>query len=126
MGVGVPGFVQLADSVDVQFLPIPKEAQAKILKQDPAYFIGALPKGIYRGIKEPVPAAAMAYTTICGPFLSNDFMYKATKAVFEHLPFIASASANFKQTNIANVYKGMPIPVHPGAAKYFKEKGVMP
>lgn len=126
MGVGVPGFVQLADSVEVEFLPIPKEAQAKIVKQDPAFFIGALPKGTYRGIKEPVAAAGMAYTTICGPFLSDEFMYKATKAVFEHLPFIVSASANFKQTKLESVYKGMPIPVHPGAAKYFKEKGVTP
>jgi len=126
MGIGVPGYVQLADSADVVFLPIPKEAQPKILKQDPAYFIGEIPAGTYKGMKAPVAAAGMAYTVACGPFLSNDFMYKATKAVFENLPFITSASANFKQTKLENVYKGMPIPVHPGAAKYFKEKGVTP
>lgn len=124
MGVGVPGYVQLAGSADVIFLPIPKEAQAKIIKQDPAYFIGEIPAGTYRGMKVPVTAAGMAYTTVCGPFLSEDFMYKATKAVFENLDFIVSASANFKQTKLANVYKGMPIPVHPGAARYYKEHGV--
>jgi TRAP transporter TAXI family solute receptor len=126
MGIGVPGFVQMADSVELKFLPIPKEAQSKILEQDPAYFIGELPAETYKGMTRPVPAAGMAYTLACGPFLSDEFMYKATKAVFENLPFIASASANFKQTKLANVYKGMPIPVHPGAAKYFKEKGVTP
>ncbi|MCB2227785.1 MAG: TAXI family TRAP transporter solute-binding subunit [Desulfarculaceae bacterium] len=126
MGIGVPGFVQLADSSDVVFLPIPQAAQAKILKQDPSYFIGEIPAGTYKGMNRPVAAAGMAYTLACGPFLSDEFMYKATKAVFENLPFITSASANFKQTKLANVYKGMPIPVHPGAAKYFKEKGVTP
>jgi TRAP-type uncharacterized transport system substrate-binding protein len=44
--------------------------------------------------------------------------------VFENLQFISSASAVFKKTKLENVYKGMPVPVHPGAAKYFKEKGV--
>ena len=126
MGIKVPGYVQLAESVSLNFLPIPKDAQAKILKQDPAYFVGALPAGAYKGQSMEIPAAGMAYTTICGPFLSEDFVYKATKAVFENLPFIISASANFKQTKLENVYKGMPIPVHPGAAKYFKEKGVTP
>ena len=76
--------------------------------------------GTYRGIDNPVAAAGMAYTTICGPFLSDEFMYQATKAVFENLPFIISASANFKQTKLENVYKGLPIPVHPGAARYYK------
>lgn len=126
MGVGVPGYTQLADSVAVNFLPIPKEAQSRILKQDPVYFIGEIPAGTYRGIDKPVAAAGMAYTTICGPSLSDEFMYQATKAVFENLPFIISASANFKQTKLENVYKGLPIPVHPGAARYYKEKGVTP
>ena len=53
-------------------------------------------------------------------------MYNATKAVFENLPFIVNASANFKQTKLESVYEGMPIPVHPGAAKYFAEKGIKP
>ena len=126
MGLGAPGFVQMADSTEVDFLPMPKDAQAKIHKQDPAYFFSDIPAGTYKGMTKPVTAACMAYTLACGAFLSDDFMYKATKAVFENLPFIASASANFKATKLADVYKGMPIPVHPGAAKYFKEKGVTP
>lgn len=124
MGVGVPGYVQMADSVNLNFLSIPPEAAEKIVKQDPAYFIGELPVDTYRGITAPVKVAGMAYTTVCGPFLSDEFMYQATKAVFENLDFIVSASANFKQTKLESVYTGMPIPVHPGAAKYFKEKGV--
>jgi TRAP transporter TAXI family solute receptor len=126
MGIGVPGYVQLAESADVVFLAIPKKVQYKILKQDPAYFIGEIPAGTYKGQDKTVPAAGMAYTLACGASLSDEFIYKATKAVFENLPFITNASANFKQTKLAKVYKGMPVPVHPGAAKYFKEKGVTP
>jgi TRAP transporter TAXI family solute receptor len=126
MGIKVPGFVQLSESVSLNFLALPSDVGKKIVAADPTYFIGALPAGSYRGQGVDIPAAGMAYTTLCGPFLSEEFMYKATKAVFENLSFITSASANFRQTKLNNVYKGMPIPVHPGAAKYFKEKGVTP
>lgn len=126
MGAGSPGYIQMADSVAVRFLPIPKEAQPKILKQDPAFYMDELPAGAYKGIKEPVAVASLAYCCICSPALSEEFMYKATKAIFENRSFIISASANFKKTQIKKVYQGMPIPVHPGAAKYYKEQGVMP
>ena len=126
MGVGVPGYVQMADSVELNFLSLPEGAGEKIVKQDPAYYVGEIPPKTYRGISSPVTVAGMAYTTICGPFLSDEFMYNATKAVFENLPFIVSASANFKQTTLETVYDGMPIPVHPGAAKYYAEKGIKP
>lgn len=126
MGIRVPGYVQMADSVALNFLSLPPGAGEKIVKQDPAYFVGQIPANSYTGQKEPVTVAGMAYTTVCGPFLSDEFMYQATKAVFENLKFIISASANFKQTKLETVYTGMPIPVHPGAARYFKEKGVTP
>jgi uncharacterized protein len=126
MGVGVPGYVQMADSVRLNFLSLPPGAGQKILKQDPAYFVGKLPAGTYTGLKADAEVAGMAYTTACGPFLSDEFMYNATKAVFENLDFMVNASANFKQTKLERVYQGMPIPVHPGAAQYYKEKGVTP
>ncbi|MCG8566175.1 MAG: TAXI family TRAP transporter solute-binding subunit [Desulfobacterales bacterium] len=124
MGINTPGFVQLADSADITFLPLPDTAHRGIVKQDPSYFIGNLPAGTYRGQDVDVPVAAMAYTTICSPDLSEEFMYEATRAVFENLPFITASSHNFKQTTLARVYQGMPVPVHPGAAKYFAEHGV--
>ena len=73
-----------------------------------------------------MPVAGMAYCTICSPSLTNEFMYNATKAVFENLNFIVSASANFKATQLATVYQGLTAPPHPGAAKYYKEHGVTP
>ena len=124
MGIKVPGFVQMANSVALNFLPLPLEAQKKIVAQDPAYFIGNLPANTYRGQANAKPMAGMAYTLLCSPALTDEFMYKATKAVFENLDFITSASANFKQTQLSSVYQGMPVPIHPGAAKYFKEKGI--
>jgi TRAP transporter TAXI family solute receptor len=124
MGAGVPGYMRMADSVKLNFIPIEESAKKKLSEMEPAFYFDQLPANTYKGQTAPVEAVFMAYTTCCGPFLTDDFMYNATKAVFENLQFISSASAVFKKTKLENVYKGMPVPVHPGAAKYFKEKGV--
>jgi TRAP transporter TAXI family solute receptor len=124
MGAGVPGFTRMADSVKLNFIPIEESAKPKIMEMEPAFYFDYLPTNTYRGLDSPVEAVHMAYTTCCGAYLDDDFMYSATKAVFENLSFIISASAVFKKTKVENVYKGMPIPTHPGAVKYFKEKGV--
>jgi TRAP transporter TAXI family solute receptor len=124
MGAGVPGFARMADSIGLNFIPIEQSAKQKIHEMEPAFYFDYLSKGTYRGLNEPVEAVHMAYTTCCGSYLDDDFMYKATKAVFENLGFISTASAVFKKTKLEGVFKGMPLPTHPGAVKYFKEKGV--
>jgi len=125
MGAGVPGFVRMADSVKLNFIPVEESAKVKIKEKNPVAYFDYLPAKTYTGQEEPVLAVHLAYTTCCGSYLDDEFMYKATKAVFENLGFITSASAVFKQTKIEKVYTGMPIPVHPGAARYYKEKGVI-
>lgn len=126
MGIGAPGFVQMAESVDLTFIPIKESAKEKIKKMEPAFFFGNLPKGTYKGIDAPVEQVMMNYSLFCSAKLSEDFMYNATKAVFENIDYVSSVNSAFKATNLQNVYNGMTIPVHPGAAKYFKEKGVLP
>ena len=124
MGAGVPGFTQMAESTSVVFIPIESDSIAKIKALDPTLYADDLPAGTYKGQKEPVPAVHMAYTLCCGASLSDDFMYGATKAVWENYDFVCNASAVFKRARIKNVFKGMAVPVHPGAVKYFAEKGV--
>ncbi|HDR15479.1 MAG TPA: TAXI family TRAP transporter solute-binding subunit [Desulfobacteraceae bacterium] len=124
MGAGVPGFVQMAESTDVVFIPIDDGAIGKIRELDPTLYADDLPAGTYKGQKDPVAAVHMAYTLCCGAGLAEDFMYGATKAVWENYDFICNASAVFRRSRIENVFKGMPVPVHPGAVKYFAERGV--
>lgn len=124
MGAGVPGFSRMAESTQIVFLPIEDDSIAKIKKLDPTLYADNLPAGVYKGQNDPVKAVHMAYTLCCSDSLDEDFMYGATKAVWENYNFICSASAVFKRANIENVFKGMAVPVHPGATKYFAERGI--
>jgi uncharacterized protein len=124
MGAGVPGYTRMAESTRLNFLPIDESAKAQILEKEASLYFDKLPAGTYRGQDDPVECAMLAYTMACGAYLDDDFMYKATKAIFENLDYITSGSAVFKDTKLEKVYDGMPIPVHPGAAKYYAEKGI--
>ena len=104
-GSGVPGFVQLADSVKLNFLSLPPEAEKKLSSRIPPIL-----SENYRQIRTgelrsrlklpgwPIPRSA-------GHFLDDEFMYQATKAVFENLNFIVNASANFKHTKLECVQR---------------------
>jgi TRAP-type uncharacterized transport system substrate-binding protein len=47
-----------------------------------------------------------------------------TKAIFENLPELQAAHSAARDIKLEDALQGVPIPVHPGAERYFKEKGV--
>ena len=47
-----------------------------------------------------------------------------TKAIYENLPDLAAAHAAAKDIKLESALNGMPVPMHPGAQRYFNEKGV--
>ena len=50
---------------------------------------------------------------------------KRVQLLFEHLDSLVAAHAAAKDIKLANALNGMPIPLHPGAEKYYKEKGLI-
>ena len=48
-----------------------------------------------------------------------------TKALFDNLDELSSAHAKGKEVSAKNAVEGISVPLHPGAAKYFKEIGVL-
>jgi TRAP-type uncharacterized transport system substrate-binding protein len=47
-----------------------------------------------------------------------------TKTFFENLPALQAAHAAAKSVKLEDAAKSPPVPIHPGAAKYYKEKGI--
>ena len=56
--------------------------------------------------------------------LSEELVYQMTKSIFDNTDYLAKAHAAGKAVSAENALKGMTIPLHRGAAKYFKEKGL--
>jgi hypothetical protein len=123
--LGNPGYQQMATSTKLNYIPVAEEAKKKIMEKRPNYYFGYLKPGDYAGIERPIEVVQFAYQVFCGSYLDEEFVYKATKAVFDNLDFLKTASSSMKPLTLDDALKGMPIPLHPGALKFFREKGVL-
>ncbi len=121
-GLGVASIRDLANSVPITVVEIPA---AIVDKVGSPYVKVTIPKGTYEGQEADVPAAAVKNYLVTSAKLPDDVVYGMTKAIFESLPDLQAAHSAAKAIKLDTALEGMPVPLHPGAAKYFKEKGVL-
>jgi len=124
MGIGASAFLDLATSRAIVMLPIERSAQKKIFEKLPYYYIDKIPAGTYKGMDKGVDSLASMYGMVVRKNADEALVYKMIKVIFDHrkdLEAIHKVGAYFTPENAV---KGMPIPLHPGAIKYLKEKGV--
>jgi uncharacterized protein len=84
-----------------------------------------IPAGTYNGQSADVPTATVINYLVTRSDLSADTVYAMTKAMYEHLADLAAAHSAAKGIQLAHALDGMPVPLHPGAARYYKEKGLL-
>jgi TRAP-type uncharacterized transport system substrate-binding protein len=56
--------------------------------------------------------------------MTEEEVYKITKTIYENLPFLNNIHGATKAMSLEQALGGMPMPLHPGALKYFREAGV--
>ena len=122
-GLGVASIRDLATSVKIVVVPVPADVIAKI--GDPAYQSAVIPAGTYDGQSGDVPTAAINNFLVTHEGVSDTLAYKMTKALFENLEQMVSAHAAAKRISLEGAVKGLPLPLHPGAEKFYREKGVL-
>jgi uncharacterized protein len=86
-----------------------------------------VPLGLLRGVDKPVPTVARTGNVIYGRTdMPDDFAYTLAKALDEHQDLLqwANSGMNFSY-NWHTVWKAFDVPLHPGAARYYKERGYM-
>ncbi len=120
-GLGVASIRDLASSVDVVIVEVPAEVVQKI---GAPYVETTIPAGTYKGQTADVKTAGVVNYLVTRASLPDDLVYAMTKETFENLPQLQAAHAAAKDIKLETAAKGLPVPLHPGAEKYFKEKGV--
>lgn len=122
-GLGVASLRDLASSVAVVVVEIP---QATVEKVGLPYVPASIPAGTYTGQDAAVPTAAVVNYLVTQSEVSDDLAYAMTKAVYENIDTLAAAHSAAKAIKLETALSGLPVPLHPGAARYFKEKGLNP
>jgi TRAP transporter TAXI family solute receptor len=121
-GLGVASIRDLATSLPIQMVAVPAEIIGKL---GLPYVAKTIPAGTYDGQSEDVPTAAVINFLVTHDGVSEDLAYQMTKQLFENLPDVIAAHKAAADIKLADAARDMPIPIHPGAEKYYKEKGVM-
>ncbi|MEW5889914.1 MAG: TAXI family TRAP transporter solute-binding subunit [Pseudomonadota bacterium] len=122
-GLGVASLRDLATSVKIVVVPVPADVVAKV--GDPAYQPAVIPANTYEGQNADVPTVAIANFLVTHEGVPADIVYKMTKAMYDNLDQLVAAHAAAKAIKRENAVKGMPVPLHPGAEKYYREVGLL-
>lgn len=119
-GLGVASIRDLATNNDVTVVAVPKEIVEKI---GAPYVPVTIPANTYRGQTSDVQTAAVVNFLVTHERASNDLVYQMTKAMFESLNTMVSSHSAARDIKIENATANMPVPLHPGAERYYKENG---
>lgn len=122
-GLGVASIRDLATALKVQFVPVPADVVAKI--GDAAYQPARIPAKTYDDLPADLPTVAISNLLVTHDKVSDEAVYMMTKQLFTNLPVLANAHSAIKAFNPANALKGLPMPLHPGAEKYYREAGLL-
>jgi len=122
-GLGVSSLRDLATSIKIVVVPVPQDVVQKV--GDPAYQSGTIPAKTYEGQDADVATAYVQNFLVTHEGVPADVVYKMTKSMFENLDHLVAAHASAKAIRKESAIVGMPLPLHPGAEKYYREIGVL-
>ncbi len=80
--------------------------------------------GTYPGQKKDIKTIAQPNFLAVNADVPDDHVYKLTKAIYENLPFLQAIHKATKAMAVEKAMAGLPVPLHPGAMKYYKEVGL--
>ncbi|MEZ5870489.1 MAG: TAXI family TRAP transporter solute-binding subunit [Nitratireductor sp.] len=121
-GLGVASIKDLSASMEVTMVAVPEDVVAKL---GAPYISATIPAGTYQGQDADVGTVAVVNFLVTHSDVSDEMAYQMTKLLFENLPELEAAHKAAKQIKLENALNGMPVPLHPGAERYYKEKGLM-
>lgn len=123
-GVPVPAFSALDAGQEVSFYTWTDAELATIRKSYPEFTETRIPKGIYKQQTEDQKTIGLFNFAIANREMRDDIAYIITRTVLENNAALLRAHASAKETLTANATRNEFLPFHPGAVRYYKEKGI--
>jgi hypothetical protein len=121
-GLGVASIRDLAASLPITVVAVPAAIAEKLGAPFQAVEI---PAGTYDGQDEAVPTLAITNILVTSSDVDEELAYQMTKQLFEHLDQLTAAHNAAKAIDPKTAAKNLPVPLHPGAERYYKEAGLL-
>ncbi len=110
--------------VGLRLLPVPPAAARAIAEKYPYFSPAVIPAGPYPCVKEEIPTIASTTLLIANKDVPDDVVYAVVKRIVEQQE-LAAVHAAGKEWRLETALDGRAgLPLHPGAERYFREKGL--
>ncbi len=123
-GVPIPVFSELETTNKVRFFTFTADEVKKLKAAMPELSDSLIPKGTYKSMTEDHRTVGLYNFAIANKDVADDLVYAVVKAVLENNPQMIKGHAASKDTVLQNWNRNGFLPFHPGAIRYFKEKGI--
>lgn len=122
-GLGMAAIRDLSSVMPLNYIAIPPDVVSKI--GNPAYQSAMIPADTYDGQAAAVPTVAITNILVTRADLPDDVVYQMTRLLFENLTRLGNSHSAAKDIKLETAAKNLPIALHPGAERYYKEKGAL-
>ena len=123
-GTPVPAFSQLDGEKEVVFFTWPSDDIAGIRGKIIEFSESLIPKGTYRQQPADQKTIGLYNFAIAHKDLPDSAAYAITKTVLENNARLVKGHPAARDTIAANATRNSFLPFHPGAVRYYREKGV--
>lgn len=123
--VGPPtsSILNLATTRDIRLISLTADEVAKALAAEPTFAPYTLRAGLYEGMDAPVPTISTPNVLIVNAAMDEDLAYQITRNMFEHVADLIAVHPAANDTTVEFSLTSTPIPLHPGALRYYEEVG---
>lgn len=122
-GLGMAAIRDLSSVMPLNYVSIPTDVVAKI--GNPAYQGAMIPANTYDGQPDAVPTVAITNILVTRADVPDEVAYQMTKLLFENLTRLGNSHSAAKDIKLETAAKNLPIALHPGAERYYKEKDAL-
>ncbi len=123
-GIPIAAYSELETTNDVQFFTYTADEIKKLKAAMPELSDSTIPKGTYKQLSEDHKTVGVFNFAIAHKDLPEDLVYGIVKSVLENNEQMVKGHAAAKETVLKNWERNTFLPFHPGAVRYFKEKGI--
>ncbi|WP_457751311.1 TAXI family TRAP transporter solute-binding subunit [Thermococcus sp.] len=124
-GAPTPAITQIAVTTPVRVVPISDDVLNKLKSEGYIFYVRqVLSKDTYKGMTEDTPTLAVKAILVVSASLPDDVVYEMTKVLFDNVDALRAVHQKARYISLNTALDGMSIPLHPGAYKYYEEKGL--
>ncbi len=123
-GFPTASIMDLALTKDINLLSFDDAFLAKLTKTYPFFVASVIPGKTYSKVDNATKTPAVMAILVTHDKMPEDVVYKFVKAMFGGINDIHASHAKGKEINLKTALSGLTVPLHPGAAKFYKEKGM--